>query len=82
MATLYKYEKSLISQGDHLYRCTEYKNDLPSFVWLVPSNNNAAVLDHTQVFHPIFGQKLLSMVTDQDHLVGVFHQKSVVTGHS
>lgn len=48
----------------------------------VPSNNNAGILYHTQVFHPIFGQKLLSMVTDQDHLAGVFHKQSVITGHS
>lgn len=81
-STNMKTKSSLITEGYHLYQCSEYMSDLSSFVELVPSNNNAGVLDHAQVFHPIFGQKLLSMVTDQNHLVGVFHQQSVVTGHS
>lgn len=65
----------------YLYRSFEFKCDF-SRLWLLPSNNNAGVLDHAQVFHPLFSQKLLSMVTDHNHLVGVFHQQPVITGHS
>lgn len=66
-ATIYKYKKMY-------YRCTECKNNFPPLDWFIPSNNNAGIINRAQVFHAIFGQKLLSMVTDQDHLVGVFDQ--------
>lgn len=47
----------------------------------LPSDHYAAIFYHAQVLHPLFGHELLSTAADQNHLFGILHQQSVVTGH-
>lgn len=47
----------------------------------LPSNHYAPIFYHTKVLHRMFGHVLLSVAADQNHLFGVLHQESVITGH-
>lgn len=48
---------------------------------LLPSHNYAPVFNDAEALHPVFGQELLSLIADQNHLSCVLHQQLVVPGH-